>query len=168
MKAIIKTAIIKTAIIKKVIILMPLLVLGLHAVTPAQITGKWSALTQSRDSAGVSTVEKEYMFLNPDNTFSITLFVSVSKDDAYVKDLEIVAKGIWKVQDNTLVSVIKEVNVPEAREVHLISQQSLENLAANFKRRFENNPIHINTIQSFDTQSMKIINHAKKVTTYRR
>jgi len=63
---------------------------------------------------------------------------------------------------------MKKVEVPAAKEVYLISQQSLENLAANFQNRFNNEPIRISIIKSIDKNSLTTINEKLKETHYRR
>jgi len=90
----------------------------------------------------------------------------LKKDEAFVKDLRIEIGGNWESRDNTLVYVIKTVNVPNAKEVYLISQKSLENLAANFKYKYENDRIHINKIQMLDNKNLVILSEQNRETKY--
>ena len=151
----------------KVFILTLIFILKLSAMNPNEIVGKWQAVTHSTNS-GTATTEQEYLHLNADHTFSIVILVSLQKGDAFIKDLRVEGSGIWKTRDNTLVVVVKKVEVPAAKEVYLISQQSLENLAANFQSRFKNEPIRISIIKSIDKNSLTTINEKLKETHYRR
>ncbi|TNF45319.1 MAG: hypothetical protein EP216_00340 [Epsilonproteobacteria bacterium] len=114
------------------------------------------------------TIEKEYLYLNANGTFSVVLLVSVQKGKAFIKDLEIKGSGIWKVSDRTLVAVVNKMEVPFAKEVYRISQESLRNVAAKFKSRFKNEPIRILTIKSIDMHNLITINEASKQTHYLR
>ena len=114
------------------------------------------------------TVEKEYLHLNANNTFSIQLFVSVQKEEAFIKDLRIEGSGIWKSRDNTLVIYIQKVEVPFAKEIYLISQESLRTLANNFKYKYENEPLRIIKIKSFTSTQLVTSNEALLETVYTR
>ena len=151
----------------KIFIMIMILMLELNAMGQDMIVGRWQALTQTVNN-GTKTIEKEYLHLNADHTFSIILLVSIQKDDAYIKDLHIEGSGIWKVRDNTLVIVIKQVEMPVAKEVYRISQESLENLAANFKRKFQNEPIRIIIIKNIEANHFTTINEEQKETSYLR
>jgi len=131
------------------------------------LVGKWQSISQSKNK-GTLTIEKDYLTLNANNTFSILLLVSIQKGDAFVKDLQIKGSGIWSVHNNTLVYVIKKVDVPFAKEVYLISQQSLLQLANFFKKRLTDKPILINTIQRMDGKHLTLINEREIVTRYTR
>jgi len=137
----------------------------LQAIEYGQISGNWHTSTRALNN-GTETIEKEYLTLNPNGTFSLVLLVSLKKDEAFVKDLRIEIGGNWESRDNTLVYVIKTVNVPNAKEVYLISQKSLENLAANFKYKYENDRIHINKIQMLDNRNLVILSEQNRETKY--
>ncbi len=145
----------------KVFIVMLMLILQLDAFDRSDLIGKWKALSKTTNEGSV-TLEKEYLHLNADKSFNIVLLVSVQKGEAFVKDLQIKGSGIWKVSDETLVVVVNKLEVPFAKEVYLISQESLRNLAANFKRRFENEPIRILKIKSLDKLHFITVNEASK------
>ncbi|MEA1954313.1 MAG: hypothetical protein U9O24_07960 [Campylobacterota bacterium] len=149
----------------KVFMIILVLMLELNAMSSYAVVGKWKAITHSTNN-GTATTEQEYLHLNADHTFSIVILVSLQKDDAFIKDLRVEASGIWKRRDNTLVVVIKKVEVPAAKEVYLISQQSLENLAANFQNRFKNKPIRISIIKSIDKNNLTTLNEKLKETRY--
>jgi len=140
---------------------------NLFAVNPNNIAGDWQSFISTLNN-GTQTTEQEYLTLHPNLNFNLVILVSVKKDEAYIKDLRIVISGIWDVKDNTLVYVIKNINVPAAKEVYLISQQSLENLAANFKHKYENDAIHINTIQNLNAKNMSIVSEKGRVSKYSR
>jgi len=148
-------------------IILILCLFELHAVNLNALYGKWHAMEQTTNQ-GTLTIEKEYLNLNADKSFSIVLLVSVQKGDAFVKDLRIEGKGIWKLWEDKLVIVVKDVQVPVAGEVYRISQASLRNLAANFKRKFVNEPIRINTIKSMDSRHLTTSNEKGKITHYKR
>ena len=138
-----------------------------NAVSQNDFTGNWYAYREATLN-GTVTVEKEYMHLNADKTFSIQLFVSVKKGDAFIKDLRIEGFGIWKSRDNVLTIYIKKVEVPFAKEIYLISQESLRNLANNFKHKYENDPLRIVFIESFTGDKMLTSNEQLIETSYTR
>jgi len=148
-------------------IILLLLALELHAVNQNQIMGNWYAATRTLNN-GTETIEKEYLSLNANHTFELVILVSLQKDDAFIKDLRIEVTGTWDSRDNMLVYVIKTVNVPLAKEVYRISQESLENLAANFKYKFENDNIHMSKIKYVDGANLTIIGEKLRETSYRR
>jgi hypothetical protein len=143
------------------------LLVTLNAITVQELAGNWSAYREST-SNGTVTVEKEYLHLNANNTFSIQLFVSVQKEEAFIKDLRIEGSGIWKSRDNTLVIYIQKVEVPFAKEIYLISQESLRTLANNFKHKYENEPLRIIKIKSFTSSQLVTSNEALLETVYTR
>jgi len=151
----------------KVIVLMLIMILELSAVDRNEVLGKWKAVSKSSNN-GTLTIEKEYLHLNADRSFAIVLLVSLQKGEAFVKDLQIKGSGIWKVHEDTLVAVVNTMEVPFAKEVYLISQESLRNLADNFKRRFQEEPIRILKIKSIDRNSLITVNEASKQTHYSR
>jgi len=152
---------------KKILILLLVLTIGIYAVNKNEISGSWKTVNKTTEN-GVLTIEKEFMNLNQNNSFSIVVLVSVQKDQAYIKDLRIEATGIWEVHDNTLVFVVKNVSVPVVQEVNQISQQSIDNLAANFKYKYENDPIHIVTIKFLNNNSLTLISEKYRETSYSR
>ncbi len=149
----------------KVFVIILVFMLELNAMSPNEIVGKWQAVTHSTNN-GTATTEKEYLYLNADHTFSLVILVSLKKGDAFIKDLHVEGSGIWKKRDNMLVVVVKKVEVPAAKEVYLISQQSLENLASNFQNRFKNEPIRISIIKSIDRNNLTTVNEKLKETRY--
>ena len=151
----------------KVLIMLLLLIAELSAVSTNELVGRWQAMKQVTNK-GTLTIEKEYLTLNGNHTFTILAFVSVKKEDAFIKDMRIDASGIWKVWNNTVVMVINKVEVPNAAEIYRISQASLRNFAATFKRKYENEPIRINKIMALDQKNLKWINEAEVETTYSR
>jgi len=139
----------------------------IEAVTANELMGKWESVTKSRDN-GALIVEKEHLILNPNHTFSIVIFVSLEKGDAFIKDLRIEGSGIWKNRDNTLVAVVQKVEVPFAKEIYLISQESLRNFANTFKNKYQNEPIRISVIKMLDANKMTTINENLRESTYTR
>ncbi|PHS41307.1 MAG: hypothetical protein COB07_02215 [Sulfurovum sp.] len=151
----------------KVLMMILVLMVELSAVSTHELVGKWQALREVMNH-GTLTIEKEYLTLNRNGTFSILIFVSVRKGEAFIKDLRIEGSGIWKVWENTLVIVVKQVDVPKAGEIYLISQSSLRNLAATFKRKYENKPIRISKIMALDQKNLRLINEEEVETAYKR
>ena len=131
------------------------------------IAGKWHAASRSLNN-GTELIEKEYLHLYPNSNFQLVLLVSVKKGDAYIKDLRIEVSGKWEARHGVLVYVIKKINVPVAKEVYLISQKSLENLATSFKQRYQNNSIHILKIKELNKEKMTTINKRGSETLYKR
>ena len=149
----------------KVFILILALVVELSAADKRLVTGTWKSVAQSTHN-GTLTIEKEYLYLNANSTFSVVLLVSVQKNEAFVRDLQIKGSGIWKVSNHTLVAVVNKMEVPFAKEIYRISQASLRNLASTFKHRFEKEPIRILTIKSIDQNNLITLNEALKQTHY--
>lgn len=151
----------------KTLLIVMLCFIELYAVNPNALYGDWNAIEQSTNS-GTLTIEKEYLTLNANRTFSILVLVSVQKGDAFIRDLRIEGSGIWKVWEDKLVIVVKDVQVPKAGEIYRISQASLRNLAANFKSKFVNEPIRISIIKSMDNRQLTTSNEQGKITHYKR
>lgn len=151
----------------KAFMILVLALFELHAVNLNTLYGKWHSVVQTTNQ-GTLNIEKEFLTINANRTLSIVVLVSVQKGDAFIKDLRIEGSGIWKVWEDKLVVVVKNVNVPMAGQVYRISQASLNNLAANFKSRFVNDPIRINVIQSIDNSHLTTKNEKGKITYYKR
>ena len=149
----------------KTLLIIILCLVPLHAVNLNALYGKWYSIEQTTNQ-GTLTIEKKYLTLNANKTFSILALVSVQKGDAFIRDLRIEASGIWKVWKDQLVIVVKDVQVPKAGEIYRISQASLRNLASTFKSRFEKEPIRILTIKSIDQNNLTTVNEALKQTHY--
>jgi len=139
----------------------------LNAVSTEELSGNWSAYRETTNNGAV-TIEKEYLHLNANNTFSIQLFVSVEKGEAFIKDLRIEGSGIWKTRDNSLAIYIQKVEVPFAKEIYLISQESLRNLANNFKHKYESEPLKLIHIKSFTDTQLVTSNESLIETVYTR
>ena len=146
---------------------MMVLLLELNAIERAHLIGSWRSIAKSSNN-GTITIEKEYLHLNADRSFSIVILVSLQKGDAFVRDLQIKGSGIWKVHEHTLVAVVNQIDVPFAKEVYLISESSLSDLAANFKNRLHREPIRILEIKSLDGHNLITVNEASKQTHYLR
>lgn len=149
----------------KVFILILALIIELNAADRRLVAGTWMSVDQSNNH-GTKVIEKEYLFLNENGTFTMMLLVSVQKGEAFIRDLEIKGSGIWKASNHTLVAVVKKMEVPFAKEVYRISQKSLRHLASKFKNRFEKEPIRILTIKSIDQNNLITVNEASKQTNY--
>lgn len=151
----------------KTLLIIILCLVPLHAVDLKTLYGKWYSIEQTTNK-GTITIEKEYLTLNSNRTFSILGLVSIQKGDAFIKDLRIEGSGIWKVWKDQLVLVVKDVQVPKAGEVYRISQASLRSLAANFKSKFVKEPIRISIIKSMSNRHMTTTNEQGKTTHYKR
>ena len=55
-----------------------------------------------------------------------------------------------------------------AKEVYGINQKSLENLASNFRARYENNTIFISKIQALNSNELRTLNKKGKTSLYKR
>ncbi len=151
----------------KILITLLLFIGSLHAVSANELLGSWysSLRTLNNDT---ETIEKEYLTFNANSTFKLIILVSLKKDLSYVKDLRIEVVGNWEAKGNSLIYVITSVNVPSAKEVYQISQQSLENLAANFKYKYENDKIHVNKITSMEAKNLTVLSERGRETKYKR
>lgn len=152
----------------KILVLILLMMAELSAVNQnALFAGQWQSVRQTKNQ-GTLTIEKEYLNLNANNTFSLLLLVSVQKGDAFVRGLQIKVSGIWKVNKDVLVYVIQEIDVPFAKEVYRISQDSLTQLANHFKHRFDSQPIRILSVQSMNAKSLIVMSEKGLATHYTR
>lgn len=152
----------------KIVVMILIMMAELSAMNQNGIlVGKWLSISQTNNK-GTLTIEKEYLYLNANHTFSILLLVSVQKGDAFVKDIQIKGTGIWKAHKDTLVYVIKTVDVPFAKEVYRISQESLRQLSNHFRHRFDSQPIRILNIQSMNERSLSVIGENGVKTHYTR
>jgi len=151
----------------KIILILVLSIGTLQAASDTQLIGSWYSVLRTVNN-GTETIEKEYLTFNANSTFKLILLVNLKKDLSFVKDLRIEVIGNWEAKGNALIYVIKSVNVPSAKEVYQISQQSLEQVAANFKYRYENDKIHVNKIMSIEAKKMSIISEKGRTTNYSR
>jgi len=151
----------------KIIMTLLLFMGSLHAVSANELLGSWYSSLRTLNN-GTETIEKEYLTLSANNTFKLIRLVSVKKDISFVKDLRIEVIGTWEAKGNTLIYVIRSVNIPSAKEVYQISQQSLENLAENFKYKYENDKIHVNKIISMTAKSLTVLSERGRETKYKR
>ena len=137
----------------------------LLAIENPLLRGHWEATTISNHQ-GTQTIEKEYLWLKPNHTFSILLFVSVQKEDAFVKGLEIKASGVWRSHKEILVYRVQNIDVPFAKEVYRISMASLRALSEHFKSRFENETMRIIKIKELSQKRLILINEKGYQTDY--
>ena len=151
----------------KIILILVLSIGTLQAASDTQLIGSWYSVLRTVNN-GTETIEKEYLTFNANSTFKLILLVNLKKDLSFVKDLRIEVIGNWEAKGNALIYVIKSVNVPSAKEVYQISQQSLEQVAASFKYRYENDKIHVNKIMSIEAKKMSIISEKGRTTNYSR
>lgn len=151
----------------KIFLFFIALTLNNYAITPNEIIGNWKSYRESTTN-GTVTVEKEYLHLNANHTFTIQIYVSVQKGDAFIKDLRIEGSGIWKNRDDVLVLYIQKVEVPFAKEIYLISEESLGNLANNFKQKYENEPLRIIYIENYSPNQLITSSQRLIKTTYTR
>ena len=151
----------------KVLMMILVLMVELSAVSTNELTGKWQAVREVKNN-GTLTIEKEYLTLNGNRSFSILGLVSVQKGNAFIRDMRIEVSGIWKVWENTFVLVVKKVEVPKAAEIYLISQSSLRSIAATFKQKWESKPIGISKIIALDSKNLTLLNERGIKTSYKR
>lgn len=149
-------------------ILLTLLLLTLTAFADNYtLIGNWYASSRTLQNNS-ETIERETLSLRSDNTFSIVLLVSVRNGDAYIKDLRIEVYGNWESKGNALIFVIKSLRVPSAKDVYLVSQASLEALAANFKAKYEGDKIYILKIKVLNQKQLVTESAKGTVTKYKR
>ena len=144
-----------------------LLLLQFATANTTLITRKWHDGTRILNN-GQETIEKSYLTLNPNGMFYILILVSVKNGDAFIKDLRVEIRGTWKVQDSVLVYVIKNVNIPSVKEVYLISQRSLDNMANVFKSTYRNGSIQLRKIELLNEKNLILVNDNGKKSTYKR
>lgn len=149
-------------------LLISLLFIGqLHAVTSNEMIGNWYSALRTLNN-GTETIEKEKLSFNADKTFVLVLMVSLKKGPAYVKDLRIEVYGNWEAKGNALVYTVNSVNVPSVKDIYLISKQSLDNLAENFKYKWVSNKIHIYKIISIEEKKLTVKSEKGRETHYKR
>ena len=131
------------------------------------LPGNWHASSRTLND-DTEVIEKEYLNLYDNKNFQIVILVSLKKGLAYVKDLRIEVNGIWENRENILVFIVKSVNVPTAKEVSMISQQSLENLANNFKAKYENDKLHMIKVIKLNNKELTTVSESGRKTIYKR
>ena len=151
----------------KILTTLLLLINLAFAKTPLEntIEGNWHSTTRSVTNA-TQTIEKEYLKLHKNGKFNLVILVSLQKGDYFVKDLRIEISGTWRAKYKSLIYIIEKINVPVAKEVYRINQQSLRNLANNFKRMYETTKIHINKINYLNSDKMTIVNEKGREVDY--
>lgn len=138
-----------------------------NAFASSDIAGDWYVVKNTMTN-GTKTTEKEYLHLHTDHTFSIQLFVDLQKHDAFVKGLRIEGSGIWKRRENVLAIHIQKLEVPFAKEIYLISQESLRRLANQFKYKYQHNPLKIIFINTLTPNKLVIKKETGYTTVYQR
>ncbi len=150
------------------ILFISVLFLGqLHALSAHKLIGSWYSSLRTLHE-GTETIEKENLTFNANNTFTLVMLVSLQKDLSYVKDLRIEVYGNWEAKGNALVYTINTVNVPSVKDVYLISKQSLDNLAENFKYKWVSSKIHIYKILSLKKKKFSVRSEKGRITEYKR
>jgi len=148
-------------------IVLIMLTLGVCIANDAMLIGQWNSMTSTLNR-GTRTIEKEYLKFNADYTFDILFLVTVEKGNAYVKNLRIEGRGIWKTRGEILVVVVKEVEVPVVGEVYGISQTSLDTIAVTFHNKFKEDPIRILVMQTLSPTILVTENKRKERVSYTR
>ncbi len=131
------------------------------------LIGNWYASSRSFNN-DTEVIEKESLHIYQNKNFNITILVSLKKDLAYVKDLRIEVNGTWENREEMLVLVIQTINVPSAKDIYMISQQSLENLAATFKEKYQNNKLYMNKILKLNENELVTEGQSGRQTHYKR
>ena len=149
-------------------ILFILLLLTISSfANPYSLIGKWYASSRTLHNHS-ETIERETLTLRSDKRFSIVLLVSVKNGDAYIKDLRIEVYGSWESKGNALILVINTLRVPSAKDVYLVSQASLETLAANFKAKYEGDKIYVLKIKTLNNKQLITESGKGIITKYKR
>jgi len=151
----------------KQLIFFCMMVLSASAAEKYTLLGQWKAVTHTTER-GTKTTEKEYLKFYPDHTLDILFLVTLQKGNAFLKDLRIEGRGIWKRRGNILVVVLKNVEVPVAGEVYGISGTSLKQIAETFHHRFQNDPIRILVVKQLGRHLLVTENTYRQQVTYRR
>lgn len=151
---------------RKILFILLLLTVTGFANTHSLI-GNWYASSRTLHNNS-ETIERETFSLKSDKRFSIVLLVSVKNGDAYIKDLRIEVYGSWESKGNALILVIKTLRVPSAKDVYLVSQSSLETLAANFKAKYESDKIYILKIKALNKKQLVTETTKGTITKYKR
>ena len=151
---------------KRALILIILFTIAIWAYKPADLYGEWS-IDRLKNVSGTTNTEHQIVNFKP-ATVQIILKVTAQKDKYLIKNLKIVAKGIWKLNNNMLLITLQEVTVPEVEYVTGFKQKDIDDLADKLRRRFLGDPIKMYKITSFNKTQMTLLDEAGHSETYKR
>jgi len=150
----------------KLILSLIILFSSLNAHSVSSLYGEWQT-TQSSKNRGVENIEQEYIKFRP-ATVQIILKVSVKRGDYYIKNLEVIADGIWKLYKNEIIIVLQQVRVPQVESINGFTQSDINRLAKKLRSKYMDDPIKIYEITSLGDKSFVVISEDGVMHTFRR
>ena len=135
-----------------------------HSVT--SLYGEWQT-TRNSVSNGVENIENEYIKFRP-ATIQIVLKVSVRRGNYLIKNLEVIADGIWKLYKNEIIIVLQQVRVPQVESIKGFTQSDINSLAKKLRSKYMDDPIKIYEITSLDGNNFVVISEDGVMQTFRR
>ena len=151
---------------KRYAILFLLFTLLIWSYNPSQLYGEWSA-NRVKNAGGTINEENEAVHFRP-ATVQIVMSATVKKGNYLIKNLKIIADGIWKLNDNILVLVIQQVRVPEVEDVKGFNRQDINKLATNLRKKYLDDPIKIYKITNLDQSHIILLYEDGRLETFRR
>ncbi len=150
----------------RVVTLFILYTLAVWSYNPSQLYGEWS-VQRVKNASGTINEESETVHFRP-ATVQIVMNTTVKKGNYLIKNLKIVADGIWKLNDNILVLVLQQVRVPEVEDVKGFSQKDINKLATNLRKKYLDDPIKIYKITNLDQSHIILLYEDGRLETFRR
>jgi len=139
-------------------------VLNAHSVS--SLYGEWQT-TRSSINKGVENIENEFIRFRP-ATVQIILKVSVKRGNYNIKNLEVIADGIWKLYKNEIIIVLQQVRVPQVESMNGFTQSDINKLAKKLRSKYMDDPIKIYEITSLGDKSFVVISEDGVMHTFRR
>jgi len=152
--------------VKKILIALMFLSIFLDAYEARNLYGEWHTVreTVNGDQRGR---ESETLQMNPGG-FKIEIKMSTKRGDISIKNLTLVASGIWKVHDKCLAIVVEQVRITGVDEVHGVDANSLSRLSDGFRSKYLSDPIRIFSIVSATDSTMTLLGEDGYLKNYRR
>lgn len=116
---------------------------------------------------GTINEEDERVHFRP-ATVQIVMRATVKKGSYLIKNLKIVADGIWKLNGDTLVLVLQQVRVPEVEDVKGFKRSDINRLATTLRKKYLDDPIKIFKITNMDQSHIILLYEDGRLETFRR
>ena len=150
----------------RVVLSMVILFMTSNAYSVTSLYGEWQT-TRNSINRGVENIENEYIKFRP-ATVQIILKMSVKRGNYHIKNLEVIADGIWKLYKNEIIIVLQQVRVPQVESMSGFTQSDINKLAKKLRSKYMDDPIKIYEITSFGDKSFVVISEDGVMHTFRR
>lgn len=150
----------------KVLIILILSTIAIFSYQPSQLYGEWG-INRIKNVNGTINKEEESIYFHP-ATLQIVMIATLKRGSYLIKNLKIIADGIWKLNGDILVLVLQQVRVPEVEDVRGFNRRDINKLASTLRKNFLDDPIKILKIVNMDQSHLVLLYEDKKLETFRR